>query len=188
MKGEEGVLGAVIRCVDALNDVVGRGVAWLVLVMTMIAGTVVVLRYGFDLGWVALQESYVWLHGIIFMAAAGYALLHDAHVRVDIFYGTMTPRRRAWVDLLGVLFLLLPMVAVVAWTSFPYVADSWARFEASREANGLPGLFLLKSFILLFCLLLGLQGISLAARACLVLRRRTVPPRPEDGAPDTGSA
>ncbi len=167
--------------VDSLNDRIGRVVAWICLAMVLTTATVVVLRYLFAIGFVWLQESYVWMHGIVFMLGAGYTLLRNGHVRVDVFYRPNSVRYKALVDLFGSLFLLLPLIALVAWVSFPYVADSWARLEVSREAGGLPGLFLLKSVLLLFCLLVGLQGLSMAGRSYLILRNH---PRfmPENGA------
>lgn len=174
-------LASFVRLVDGLNDFIGRTVAWLTLAMVLIVFVVVVLRYVFAIGFVAMQESYVWLHGIVFMVGAGYTLLHGGHVRVDIFYREKGPRYRAWVDLFGALFLLLPMVVTVWYMSWPYVADSWSRLEESREAGGLPGLFLLKSMILVFCVLVGLQGLALAGRSLLVLAGRTEFIREEQG-------
>jgi TRAP-type mannitol/chloroaromatic compound transport system permease small subunit len=103
------------------------------------------------------------------MVGAGYTLLHDGHVRVDIFYRTASIRKKALVDLFGSLVLLLPVLVLVWVQAWPYVLDSWARLEESREAGGLPGLFLLKSVILVFCITLGLQGLSLAGRSILIL-------------------
>ncbi|MEM7170622.1 MAG: TRAP transporter small permease subunit [Pseudomonadota bacterium] len=162
-------LVSFVHAVDRLNEKVGRCVAWLTLAMVLITFVVVILRYVYAIGWVWLQESYVWLHGVVFMVGAGYALLHNAHVRVDVFYRPKGHRYKAWVDLLGSFFLLMPMILVVTIEATPYVIESWSRFEESREAGGLPGLFLLKTVILAFCLLLGLQGLSLAARSLLVL-------------------
>ena len=163
-------LGDFVRFVDGLNERVGRAIAWLTLAMVLITFAVVVLRYVYAIGWVWLQESYVWLHGVVFMVGAGYTLLHNGHVRVDVFYRPGGARYKAIIDLAGSLLLLMPLIVMVAFVSFDYVADSWARLEESREAGGLPGLFLLKSVLLLFCGLLGLQGLSLAARSLLVLR------------------
>ena len=163
-------LAAFVRLVDRLNDTIGRGVAWLTLAMVLITFAVVVLRYIYAIGWVWMQESYVWLHGIVFMVGAGYTLLHDGHVRVDVFYRPAGYRYRAIVDLLGALLLLLPVVVLVFLVSYDYVIDSWLRLEESREAGGMPALFLLKSVILVFCGLLGLQGLSLAGRSILVLQ------------------
>jgi TRAP-type mannitol/chloroaromatic compound transport system permease small subunit len=163
------LLAAIVRFIDRLNDTIGRGVAWLTLVMVLITFLVVVLRYVFALGWVWMQESYVWLHGIVFMLGAGYTLLHGGHVRVDIFYRPKGPRYKAWADLLGGLFLLLPITVMIFMVSWPYVVDSWLKLEESREAGGLPGLFLLKTVVLGFSVLIGLQGVSLMGRSVLVL-------------------
>ena len=137
--------------------------------MVLTTFTVVVLRYVYSIGWVWMQESYVWLHGVVFMVGAGYTLLHNGHVRVDIFYRPKDYRYKAVIDILGSFLLLLPLVALVFMVSVGYVADSWLRLEESREAGGLPGLFLLKSVVLVFCVLLGLQGLALAGRSLLAL-------------------
>ncbi len=162
-------LAAFVRSIDRLNDAIGRSVAWLTLAMVLIAFTVVVLRYVYAIGWVGMQESYVWLHGIVFMVGAGYTLLHDGHVRIDIIYRPAGDRYKAVIDLFGSLLLLLPMVLIVFLVSLDYVASSWGKLEQSREAGGLPGLFLLKTVIPVFCLLLGLQGLALAGRSLLLL-------------------
>lgn len=162
-------LAAVVRLIDGANDVLGRAVSWLTLAMVLVAFVVVVLRYVFSIGFVWLQESYVWMHGVVFMVGAGYTLLNEGHVRVDIFYRDGSTRYKAWVDLFGAALLLLPVIVLIAYEAWPYVVDSWLRLEESREAGGLPGLYLLKSVILMFCLAIGLQGLSLAARSVLVL-------------------
>jgi TRAP-type mannitol/chloroaromatic compound transport system permease small subunit len=162
-------LATFVAGVDRVNDVVGRGVSWLTLAMVLITFGVVVLRYVFSVGFVWMQESYVWLHGVVFMAGAGYTLLHNGHVRVDIFYRPGSPRFKAWVNLCGSMALIMPLVVMVFWVTWPYVLSSWSRLEQSREAGGLPGLFLLKTVILVFGVLIGLQGLSLAGRSLLVL-------------------
>ncbi len=167
----EGTLDAVVRGIDRVNQFVGRAASWMLLAMLLVTLTVVVLRYVFSTGFIWLQESYVWLNGTAFMLGAGYVLLKDAHVRVDVFYRGASWRFRAWVNLAVSLLLLLPMVVVVFYLSVPYVVASWERLETSREASGLPGVFALKSILLVFCLLLGLQGLSLAARSLLSLIR-----------------
>jgi TRAP-type mannitol/chloroaromatic compound transport system permease small subunit len=175
-------LAAAVRLIDQLNEIIGRGIAWLTLAMVLIGFVVVMLRYVFSIGFVWMQESYVWLHGVIFMLAAGYTLLHDGHVRVDIFYRTASIRAKAWIDLFGSVVLLLPVLVLVWLQALPYVLDSWARLEQSREAGGLPGLFLLKSVILVFCVTLGLQALSLAGRSILVLAGRAdLAPTPANG-------
>ncbi len=163
------LLARVVRAIDRVNEAVGRAVSWLTLAMVLITCFVVAMRYGFAWGRVWIQESYVWLHGVVFMFGAGYTLLHNGHVRVDIFYRPAGIRYKAWVDILGSLLLLAPVVSMLLWVSWPYVAESWAKLEESREAGGLPGLFLLKSVILGFCVLVFAQGLSLAGHSILVL-------------------
>lgn len=177
-----GVLAATVRTIDRLNETIGRVISWFVLTMVLTTFAVAVMRYGFSLGWVWLQEIYVWMHGTIIMVAAGYTLLHDGHVRVDIFYRSASVRFKAWVDMLGVIFFVLPMVSLVWWAALPYVELSWRRLESSQEAGGMHGLYLLKTAMLVFCILLGLQGIAMAIRSAFVLMKR---PSPDD-IPDQG--
>ena len=162
-------LALFVRVVDGINDAIGRFVAWLVIPMVLITFAVAVLRYFFGVGWVAMQESYIWLHGIVFMVGAGYTLLHGGHVRVDVFYRPADARYKARVDLFGSLVFLLPVMILVLIYAWPYVASSWAGLEESREAGGLPALYLLKSVIIVFCVLMIAQGLSMAARSVLIL-------------------
>ncbi len=159
----------LIRRIDAFSDALGRAVAWGTLLMVIITFVVVVLRYVFDMGWIAMQESVTYLHATVFMLGAAYTLRHGGHVRVDILYQRFGPRGKAWVNLLGTLLLLLPMMGFVLWSSWDYVIESWKVLEGSREAGGLPGVFLLKTLILLMPLTLILQGISLALKSLRVL-------------------
>ncbi|MGI9449396.1 MAG: TRAP transporter small permease subunit [Geminicoccaceae bacterium] len=162
--------------IDGINLRIGRAVCWLALIMVLAQFALVAMRYVFGVGSVVMQEMIVYMHATLFMAAAGYTLRHDDHVRCDIFYRDMTPAKRAWIDLLGVLFFLLPMCIVIIWVSAPYVANAWAVLEGSSEGSlGLPGVFLLKTLIPLMALLLGLQGLSVASRAAAHLRNRTPP-------------
>ena len=156
---------------DAVSEGVGRVVAWGMVALALTGLTVVVLRYGFDLGFLWMQELLVWLHAAAFMLGAGYALRHDAHVRVDVFRQRMPARQQVSVDLLGTLFLLWPSCAVIAWFSIPYVASSWDIGERSREAGGLPWLWLLKSMIPALAFLLALQGLSIVLRCLARLTR-----------------
>lgn len=158
--------------IERLSERAGAVAAALTLAVLALAFLVVLLRYGFGWGRVWLQEACVWLHGAAFMLAAAWALRRDAHVRLDLLYRAASPRLKAALDLAGALLLLLPFVALVAVTSLPYVRASWAVLEGSREPGGLPGFFLLKSVLLLFALLLGLQGLALAGRCLLVLAGR----------------
>ena len=159
----------LIRLIDRISEWTGRTVAWLALAMVVVTFVVVVLRYVFDAGWIAMQESVTYMHALVFMVGAAYTLRDGGHVRVDIFYRRLGPRGRAWVDLFGALALLLPMSLYIAWISWDYVAASWAVREGSREAGGLPGVYLLKSLTLVMPLLLALQGLGMTLRSGLVL-------------------
>jgi len=159
------MLTSIANVIDRLNETIGRALAWLTLLTVLITFAVVVLRYGFDWGSIAMQESVNYLHALVFMAGAAYTLKHNEHVRVDILYTRLSPRGKAWVDLFGTLILLLPFCIFLMWVSFPYVINSWQLLEGSREAGGLPLVYLLKSFIPLMGLLLLLQGLSLIARS-----------------------
>jgi TRAP-type mannitol/chloroaromatic compound transport system permease small subunit len=172
------IAAGVARAIDRLNEFIGRCVSWLVVTMVLTTFAVAVLRYGVNIGWIWLQETYVWMHGLIIMVASGYALLHDSHVRVDIFYRPASRRFKAWVNLVGVFLFLLPMLAVVAWAVWPYVLLSWQRLETSGEAGGMPALYLLKSALVAFCVLVALQGVSLAIRSAIVLLQGETPGDP----------
>ena len=157
------------RALEALNEWIGRAASWLSLFMVLVTFAVVVLRYAFDLGWIAMQESVTYMHAVLFLAGAAYTLKHQGHVRVDIFYQRFSPRAQAWVDLFGGLFLLLPVCLFIFCVSWEYVAQSWELQEGSREAGGLDGVYLLKSMILVMAGLLVLQGLATVLRCRLLL-------------------
>lgn len=159
-----------IQIIDRINDVIGRSIAWLTLAMVAVTFLVVVLRYVFSTGWVAMQESITYMHTLVFMLGAAYTLKQNGHVRVDIFYEKLTPRGRAWVELLGTLLLLIPFCLFIIIYSWNYVSLSWELLEGSREAGGLPALFILKTTIPVMALLVMLQGISQALRSLLLLQ------------------
>jgi len=162
-------LERIAGLIDTLNEWTGRAVAWLTLAMVLVTCVVVALRYAFNTGSIALQESITYLHAVVFMLGAAYTLRHDGHVRVDIFYRKFSARGRAWVDLLGSLLLLLPVCSFILWVSWDYVAASWALLEGSQEVGGLPLVYLLKSVIPAMAILMILQGFAQALRSVLVL-------------------
>jgi TRAP-type mannitol/chloroaromatic compound transport system permease small subunit len=160
----------VAALIDALIDGLGRAVSWLTLGVVGLMFAVVVLRYALDFGSLAMQESVLWLHAIVFLIGASYALRHDAHVRVDILYQRWSPRGRALADLAGTLFLLLPFCTFLVYISLDYVGSAWSIREGSKDAGGLPGVFLLKTLIPISGVLLVLQGIAIVVRKVRVLR------------------
>jgi len=164
------------QAIDALNEKIGRWVAWLAIVMALVQFSVVVGRYVFNAGSTAAQESIWYMHGLIFMLGAGYTLLHDGHVRVDVYYRESSPKRKALVDALGAVFFLIPLCVLTVYLSWSYVFNAWYNsysgtwvLEGSTEGSGLPLIFALKTAIPVFAVLLGLQGLSMLikAGACL---------------------
>lgn len=155
---------------DALAERIGRLVSWLTLGMVLATVMVVVLRYAAGMGLIWLQESINWMHSLVFMLGAAYTLKADEHVRVDVFYRGMSERRKAAINLAGTILFLLPLCAFLLVESWQYVATSWRIAERSREAGGLPMIYLLKTVIPVMAVLLALQGISMALRAMLRLR------------------
>ncbi len=131
------------------------------------------MRYVFDAGFIWMQESVVWMHAAVFMLGAAYTLRHEEHVRVDIFYRNMDPRRQAVVDLLGVVFFLLPVCGFLAYSAYDFAAAAWSMREITREPGGLPypAIPLLKSIVMVMPVTLALQGVSIILRSLLVLGR-----------------
>jgi len=163
------VMASIIRWLDTLSEWTGRSIAWLTLLMVLLTFTVAVLRYLFNVGWIAMQESVVYLHSFVFLLGAAYTLKHDGHVRVDIFYHPLSERGKALVNLFGTLVLLLPVSLFIFWISWDYVSASWKILEASQEAGGIAARYLLKSGLLLMPALMVLQGIAELLRNGLIL-------------------
>jgi TRAP-type mannitol/chloroaromatic compound transport system permease small subunit len=141
----------------------GRTVSWLTLLMTLATFAIVLLRYGFNLGWIWMQESVTYLHATVFMVAAAWTLQTDDHVRVDIFYRERSPRYRLWLNFAGTLLFLVPFSIFLVIIGWDYVASAWKVKEASSEPGGLPLVWLLKSLVLILPLMLLMQaGVTLA--------------------------
>lgn len=159
----------IAALIDRLNTAVGRAASWCALAIVLIGFAVVLMRYVLGLGSIWLQESILYAHAALFLLAAAWTLKEGGHVRVDVFYADASPRAKAWIDLAGVLSLLLPFCVAIVWFSLPYVKSSWAILERSREASGLPLVFVLKTLIPLFALTLALQGIAQAIKSIAML-------------------
>lgn len=169
----------------AITRAAGRAVMWLLLAMAVVQFAVVVLRYVFGVNFISMQEAITYMHGAVFLLAAGYALIADGHVRVDIFYREAPARRKALVDFLGTYLFLFPICILLLWTASPYVGNSWAVREGSTETSGLQAVFLLKSLIPAFAILIVMAGFTIAARASRTLRGEISNDGPSnDGAPD----
>jgi TRAP-type mannitol/chloroaromatic compound transport system permease small subunit len=173
----ERIAGSIDRVIAAI----GRAATWCCLYIVLAEFAVVVMRYALGLGSIRLQESVLYAHAALFMLAAAWTLQVGGHVRVDVFYAQASPRRRAVIDLVGAVIFLFPFAIAVAVLSTPYVGRSWAILEGSRETSGLPFVYVLKTLIPLFALLIGLQGIAQAIRAALVLVGPPPIPPPQAG-------
>jgi TRAP-type mannitol/chloroaromatic compound transport system permease small subunit len=154
-------MNRIIAGLDWINRAIGLTVCWFALAMVLLQFAIVILRYMFGISYIFLQEGVLYMHAGLFMLGAGYALLVDEHVRVDILYGLLGARGRAVIDVLGGLVLLLPSMLVILWATWPFVHRSWIFLEGPMSVGGIPASFLLKSLIPAFCVLLALQGISL---------------------------
>lgn len=173
------MLDKILTTTESFIDWSGRTVSWLSLLLVLVTFIVVVIRYVFDSGSIALQETASYLHASVFLVGMAYTLQQNAHVRVDIFYSKFSRRNKAWVDLIGALFLLLPFMLFISWISWQYITDSWSVLESSREAGGLPGVFLLKSLILVMTSLLSLQACSQIVRDIKTIVQPDTDDKPE---------
>ena len=149
----------IAKAIDALNERIGRGAYWLVLVVTLISAANALSRYGLGLSSNAWLEIQWYLFGAIFLLAAGYTLKHNGHVRIDVLYGRWPPRVRAWVDLLATVLFLLPLCGLMVWLSWHGFLESFQRHEMSADAGGLLR-WPVRLLIPLGFALLGLQGLA----------------------------
>ena len=159
------------RTIDGLNTSIAAIVRWLALFMVLVQFTIVVGRYAFGLNSIALQESVLYMHATLFMLGAGYTLLVDKHVRVDVFYAKASAVWQRRIDIFGHLFLLLPSMTALLYWSWPSVRNSWKIFEGPLSVGGIQAVFLLKTLIPAFCILVMLQSVSLLIR--LMMQRTT---------------
>ena len=165
-------MNRIADTIDSVSAFIGRGVAWLALVIVLLQFALVVARYLFGIGSIWITESVTYGHAALFLLASAWTLRSGGHVRVDIFYADASPRARALIDLLGTLLLLIPFAVALLWLSLPFAARSWAILERSPEASGLPLVFVLKSLLPVFALMLTLQGIAQAIRSVTTLRSK----------------
>lgn len=162
-------LSQSIRLLNRISELTGSLVAWCLPGMVLMTCVVIFLVTVFDFGRIWIQETVTYMHGILFTTAAAYTLLHNEHVRIDVFYARMSARGKAWVNLIGSLVLLLPVCVLIGYTSFPYVFRSWTLLEGSADAGGIPLTYFLKTFLLLFVLLMSMQGLSMILQSVATL-------------------
>lgn len=164
----------IIDKLEQTSELTGRFISWFTVFIVLVTFLVVVLRYVFDIGSIALQESISYMHAFVFMLGAAYTLKHEGHVRVDIFYRKMSASKKAWVDFLGTVFLLFPVCLFIFIGSWDYVVTSWKQLEESGEAGGLAFVYILKSSLLIMPVLLMLQGTALALTNFLKIKSRNI--------------
>ena len=153
------ILLGISGLIDRLNTVVGRSVIWLVLLTVLISSGNAVVRYAFNASSNAWLEVQWYLFSAVFLLNAGYTLLRNEHIRIDVVTGRFSPRIQAWIDIVGGLFFLLPMAVMILWLSWPMVIDSFLRGEMSSDAGGLLR-WPVKILIPIGFILLVLQGVS----------------------------
>lgn len=164
----------VATAIDRVNEVVGRLVYWLTLVMVLIGSYNAIARYldrytGLGLSSNTYLELQWYMFSVVFLLGAAYTLRHNAHVRVDVFYGRLSPKGRAWINLLGTVLFLLPFCVLMLWTSWPAVRESWALREMSPDPGGLPR-YPIKTIIPIAFALLFVQGVAMLIRQVAILR------------------
>ena len=164
-----GLLTRSYKTIDRLNDLTGRLVSWITLLMVIVTCAVVLARYVFGVGSIALQESVMYMHGIVFMLGIAFTLKEQGHVRVDVLHEKFSRRTRTLIDIAGTVLFLLPVSIIILLTSLDYVSFSWSLRESSAQPGGLPGVFLVKTLIPVMAALLALQGIAEILRGIVSL-------------------
>ena len=164
------ILTKIADHLDRVLDQLGQSISWLNLLMAIIVLVIVVLRYWLSIGSVALQESITYLHAALFMLGISYTLQHNGHVRVDIFYRNFSARRRALVNLAGLIMFLIPTCVLIIVSSWDYVNASWATGERSEESSGIAFVYGLKTLMIIMPSLLIVQGIAGGLRHGLELK------------------
>jgi len=165
-------LNIIAKSIDTLNKKIGEAFSWFTLVMVIVTAIVVLLRYGFNIGFIWMQESVRFMYAAVFLLCAGYTLQEDKHVRVDVFYLKMGKRKKAVVDSLGIIFLLWPVCITIFYFSWNYVLNSWTQLEGSLEERGLHVVYIMKTFIWCFSILVFLQGLSIFIKSIKTITKK----------------
>jgi len=165
----------IINTLGTITRLTGTSLAWLTLLMVIATSAIVILRKIMGIGLIGLQESVTYMHAIVFMLTAAWALQRGVHVRVDIFYRRFSNQQRAWVDALGSLLFTLPVMIFIAVGSWDFVSASWRIQEGSNDSGGLGIVFLLKSLLPLMALGVCLQAIAELLRNLMLLMYTELP-------------
>lgn len=176
------VLLALSRAIDALNERVGKLTYWLILVAVLISSGNALMRYSFNMSSNAWLEIQWYLFSAVFLFCAGYTLLHNQHVRIDVVSGRFSKRVQTWIDVLGTLFFLLPMAVTILWLSWPVFLDAWRSNEVSFNAGGLT-VWPARLMVPVGFLLLVLQGVSELIKRIAFLRGMIPDPSEKDEGP-----
>lgn len=171
----------LIETIEAANRMLGRTAAWCAIAMMLCQVFSVVARYVFSYGIISVQEAVVYGHAFLFLMGSGLLLQTNEHVRVDIFYSRFSPTTRRWIDVVALSCFVLPVALVILWVGLPYAARSWATLEGSRQAGGIPAVFILKSAIVVFAVTVALQAIATLLRLVFRLPDAHWQDRPEAG-------
>ena len=163
------LISKIISTIDNVTEYFGKCLSWAAIVMALLTGLVVFLRYGLNLGSIFAQEAVTYLHGSLFMLGAIYTLKSGKHVRVDIFYRKFDVKSQAWVDAIGNIVFLIPFCLFIFFITLDYVAQSWSMREASADPGGIPAVYLLKSLLPMMAIGLVLQGLAETLRSVLVI-------------------
>ena len=157
---------------DKINEFVGKNISWFIILMVVVQLAIVMSRYIYGIGFLKLQELLIYLHGSLFTLAAGYTLLKDEHVRVDLIYREASQKYKSLINIFGSLIFLIPFCVLTFSTSLPYVKRSWKILEGSPETSGLNAVFILKTVLIIFPILLLLQSFSIIIRSSVSLIRK----------------
>tara|TARA_B100001093_G_C26557955_1_gene897384 strand:+ start:88 stop:588 length:501 start_codon:yes stop_codon:yes gene_type:complete len=155
------VIDYITTRIDKISDLFGVFVSWMMICLVINVAVVVLLRYFFSIGFIWMQELYIWFHSLAFLLGAGYTLLHNGHVRIDVIYRNLSERSCAIINCLGTLVLALPVLHLIYTKSLPMILRSWSVWEGSVEAGGLPGVYMFKTLIAVFAAVFALQFTSL---------------------------
>lgn len=163
------ILLSVSRAIDALNERIGRVILWLVLVMVLVSSGNAVSRYLLNMSSNAWLELQWYLFAAVFLLCAGYALLHNEHIRIDVVSSLLSRRTQVWIDVFGTVFFLFPVAGTIMWLSWPIFVNAWVSGEISSNAGGLirwPA----RLMIPVGFFLLTLQGVSELIKRVAFLR------------------
>jgi len=166
----ESPIRRLARRIDAWQDAFGRALSWLMLVMVLTVFSDVLMRYALNVTFVFTQELEWYLFAITYLLGAGYVMLYDEHVRVDIVYSRLSPRRKAWLNFILLFVFFFPSCLLIVYTTWPFFRNAYMVLEGSPDPGGIPARWALKSVIIIAFVILIIQGLSQAVKNYYVAR------------------